>query len=95
MVALSPTVEEMFQQMMNVIQDIANRSEITNTRLDKLVERIEAVELAQSMTVYPSEDRVEGLNPQSSNSKRSIQRSRSSSPTLSESGDKESFVFVV
>ena len=48
---------------MNAIQDIANRSEVTNTRLDKLVERIEAVELAQSMTVYPSEDRVEGLNP--------------------------------
>ncbi len=59
MAALSPTVEEMFQQMMNAIQDIANRSEVTNTRLDKLVERIEAVELAQSMTVYPSEDRVE------------------------------------
>lgn len=92
MSALSPTVEEMFQQMMNAIEDIANRSEVTNTRLDKLVERIEAVELAQSMTVYPSEERVEGRNPQSLNSKRSIQRSRSSSPTLSESGDKESSV---
>jgi hypothetical protein len=44
------------------------------------------------MTVYPSKDQVEGLNPQSSNNKRSIQRSRDASPTSSESGDKESSV---
>jgi hypothetical protein len=73
MEAPTPTVEEMFQQMLTFqqtmissVQNLINGSTITNTRLDSLVERVQAIELAQSLTIYPNQMQPEGSNPMNS-----------------------------
>ena len=65
----APTVQEMFQQMLtfqqsmtNSFRDLANGSITTNTRLDSLMERVEAIELAQSLMTYPSQSQPQGAN---------------------------------
>ncbi len=90
MAAAAPTIEGMLQQVLDNIQELTNRSIETNTRVEDLSVRVGAIELAQSLNVYPSDDRVQGLNPLSSSNKRTTRGSRDSSPTNSESGDKES-----
>ena len=94
MAAPAPTVEEMFQQMLsfqqttiNAIQDLINGSTTTNTRLDSLAERVQALELPQ---LYPSQNQLEGSNPMNSESQRADSKSRPPSPTSSDHGDKES-----
>jgi hypothetical protein len=91
-----PTVEEMLQQVLNsqrtimdAIQDLSNRSTTTNTRLDSLVERVEALELPQ---LFPIQNQVEGSNPMNSDNQRADSKSRPSSPIPSDQGDKESSV---
>jgi len=73
MAASTPSVEEIFQQMLafqqtmiNSVQNSINGSNTTNTRLDSLVERVQAVELAQSLMIYPSQSQPEGSNPMNS-----------------------------
>ena len=73
MAAPTPTVEEMFQQMfafqqamITSIQDKVNGSTTTNTRLDSLVQRVQALEISQSLTIYPSQNLLEGSNPMNS-----------------------------
>ena len=73
MAASTPTVEEMFQQMLtfqqtmiNSVQDIANGSTITNTHLDSQVQRVQALEISQSLTIYPNQSQPEGSNPMNS-----------------------------
>ena len=96
MAASAPTVEEMFQQMLsfqqttiNAIQDLINGSTTTNTRLDSLAERVEALELPQ---LFPIKNQVEGSNPMNSDNQRADSKSRPSSPIPSDQGDKESSV---
>ena len=69
----APTVQEMFQQMLtfqqsmtNSFRDLANGSITTNTRLDSLMERVEAMELAQYLMTYPSQSQPQGVNPMNS-----------------------------
>jgi hypothetical protein len=95
----APTVQEMFQQMLafqqsmnNSIRDLANGSITTNTRLDSLVERVQAIELAQSLMIYPSQSQPQGSNPMNSDIHDSDAKSRTSSPIPSDHGDKESSV---
>ena len=92
----APTVQEMFQQMLvfqqsmnNSIRDLANGSITTNTRLDSLVERVQALELAQSLMIYPSQSQPQGSNPMNSYIHDPDAKSRTSSPIPS---DKESSV---
>ena len=99
MAAAAPTVEEMFQQLLNAnrvttdsIQDLTNRSMDTNARFDELLKRVTDIELAQSLSVYPTIAPEDIANPLILNTKRSSQRSKSSSPTNSEIDDKESSV---
>jgi len=67
MAASTPTMEEMFQLMLTLQQTIINGyTTATNTRLDSLVERFQAIELAQSLMVYPSQSQPQGLNPMNS-----------------------------
>ena len=89
MAASTPTVEEMFQQMLtfqqtmiNSVQDIANGSTITNTHLDSQVQRVQALEISQSLTIYPMNSEIHGADS----------KSRPSSPIPSDQGDKESSV---
>ena len=51
MAAAAPTVEDMFQQLMNSIQDLSNRSIDTNARFDELLKRVTDIEVAQSLSV--------------------------------------------
>ena len=95
----APTVQEMFQQMLtfqqsmtNSFRDLANGSITTNTRLDSLMERVEAIELAQSLMTYPSQSQPQGSNPMNSDIHDSEAKSRTSSPIPSDQGDKESSV---
>jgi len=95
----APTVQEMFQQMLafqqsmtNSFRDLANGSIITNTRLDSLMERVQAIELAQSLMTYPSQSQPQGSNPMNSDIHDSDVKSRTSSPIPSDQGDKESSV---
>ena len=77
MAAAAPTVEDMFQQLMNSIQDLSNRSIDTNARFDELLKRVTDIEVAQSLSVYPTSAPEATSNPLISNTK-------SSSPTNSE-----------
>ena len=59
MAAAAPTVQEMFQQLLNAnrvtmdsIQDLTNRSMDTNSRLDEMLKRVVDIEVAQSLAVY-------------------------------------------
>ena len=95
----APTVQEMLQQILasqqsmnNSIRDLANGSITTNTRLDSLVERVQAIELAQSLTIYPNQMQPEGSNPMNSRIHDADSKSRPSSPIPSDQGDKESSV---
>lgn len=86
----APSVEQMFQQLLDNFKTLENRSIETNTRLDMIVERVAAIELAQSMTVYPdNKDQVDGSNPLSSR-KGSAQQSKESSPFHSDEDEKAS-----
>lgn len=79
-----------FQQTtIKAVQDLLNGSTTTNTHLDSLVERVQALELSQSLAVYPSQNRPEGSNP---DTQLSDSKSRPPSPSLSESDDKESSI---
>ena len=96
MAAPTPTVEEMFQQMLTFqqtmissVQNLINGSTITNTRLDSLVESVQAIELAQSLTIYPNQMQPEGSNPMNSETHDADWKSRPSSPIPSDQGDKE------
>lgn len=40
-----------------------NRSTTSISRLDPLTERVQALEFAQSMVLYPCQDQAENLNP--------------------------------
>ena len=85
MASQSPTVEEMLQQMLiyhqatkNAIQDyLVNRSNTTNVRLK--VERVESVELSNSMAVYPAPIPVQQTNPLASTSSTSDKDNNESS----------------
>ena len=92
MAASTPTMEEMFQLMLTLQQTIINGSTATNTRLDSLVERVQAIELAQSLMIYPSQSQPQGSNPMNSDTHDSDAKSRPSSPIPSDQGDKESSV---
>ena len=92
MAAAAPSVEDMFQQLMNSIQDLSNRSIDTNARLDEMLKRVTDIEIAQSLSVYPTIAPEDIANPLILNTKRSSQRSKSSSPTNSEIDDKESSI---
>ena len=92
MAAAAPTVEGMFQQLLNsqrttmdAIQDLSNRSMDTNARFDELLKRVTNIKVAQSLAVYPTSAPEAILNPLISNTK-------SSSPTNSEVDDKESSI---
>jgi len=93
------TVQEMFQQMLafqqtmtNSVRDLANGSDTTNTHLDSLVERVQAIELAQSLMIYPSQSQSQGSNPMNSDIHDSDAKSRPSKAIPSDQGDKESSV---
>jgi len=93
------TVQEMFQQMLafqqtmtNSVRDLANGSNTTNTLLDSLVERVQAIELAQSLMSYPSQSQSQGSNPMNSDIHDSDAKSRPSKAIPSDQGDKESSV---
>jgi hypothetical protein len=92
MAASTPTMEEMFQLMLTLQQTIINGSTATNTRLDSLMERVEAIELAQSLMTYPSQSQPQGLNPMNSDTHDSGAKSRTPSPIPSDHGDNESSV---
>ena len=70
MAAAAPSVEDMFQQLMNSIQDLSNRSIDTNARFDELLKRVTDIEVAQSLSVYPTNVPEQGLNPLLLNTKR-------------------------
>ena len=61
MAAETSSVEDMFQQLMNSIQDLSNRSIDTNARLDELLKRVTDIEVAQSLSVYPTSARERSL----------------------------------
>ena len=92
MAASTPTMEEMFQLMLTLQQTIINGSTATNARLDSLMERVEAIELAQSLMTYPSQSQPQGVNPMNSDTHDSEAKSRTPSPIPSDHGDKESSV---
>ena len=82
-----------FQQtMISSVQNLINGSTITNTRLDSLVERVQAIELAQSLAIYPNQMQPEGSNPMNSEIHDADSKSRPSCPIPSDQGDKESSV---
>jgi len=85
MAAAASSVEEMFQQLLNSIQDLSNRSIDTNARFDELSKRVTDIEVAQSLAIYPTSVPEATSNPLLSNTK-------SSSPTNSEVDDKESSI---
>jgi len=85
MAAAALSVEEMFQQLLNSIQDLSNRSTDTNARFDELSKRVTDIEVAQSLAVYPTSAPEATSNPLISNTK-------SSSPTNSEVDDKDSSI---
>jgi len=85
MAAAALSVEEMFQQLLNSIQDLSNRSIDTNARFDELSKRVTDIEVAQSLAVYPTSAPEATSNPLISNTK-------SSSPTNSEVDDKDSSI---
>ena len=92
MAAAAPTVEEMFQQLLNAnrvtmdsIQDLTTRSMDANSRLDEMLKRVVYIEVAQSLAVYPTSVPEDTLNPFVSNTK-------ASSRTNSEVDDKESSI---
>ena len=85
MAAAAPSVEEMFQQLLNAIQDLSNRSVDTNARFDELSKRVTDIEVAQSLAVYPTSAPEATSNPLISNTK-------SSSPTNSEVDDQDSSI---
>ena len=78
--------------MINSVQDIINGSTNTNTPLDSLMERVQALELTQSLQAYPSQNQLEGSNPMNPDTQRADLKSRPPSPSLSESDDKESSI---
>ena len=87
----SPTVEDLLQQLilgqqrtMERIDAIVVQSTNTNTRIDEVLKRVEDIELAQSLSVYPTIAPEDIANPLTLNTKRSSQRSKSSSPTNSD-----------
>ena len=95
----TPSVEDLLQQLiqgqqrtMERIDAIVVQSTNTNTRIDEVLKRVEDIELAQSMAQYPTSAREEVLNPLLLNTKRSTERSKSSSPTNSDADDKESSI---
>ena len=92
MASPSPSVEEMLQQLIlgqqrikEKLDEVVGQSAATDTRLDEISKRVEDIELAQSLAVYPTSAPEDTLNPLISNTK-------SSSPTNSEVDDKESSI---
>jgi len=88
----TPSVEEMLQQLilgqqriMEKIDEVVGQSTATDTRLDEISKRVEDIELVQSIVVYPTIAPEDIAKPLILNTKRSSQRSKSSSPTNSES----------
>ena len=67
--------------MINSVQDIANGSTIENTRLDSLVQRVQALEISQSLTIY-NQSQPEGSNPINSEIHGADSKSRPSSQDL-------------
>jgi hypothetical protein len=61
-------------------------------RLDSLMEKVQAIELAQSLMIYPSQSQPRGSSPMNSDIHDSDAQSRPSSPIPSDQGDKESSV---
>ena len=62
MAAAAPTVEDMFQQLLN-----SQRTMDTNARFDELLKRVVDIEVAQSLAVYPTsapEDHLKSSNIQ-------------------------------
>ena len=99
MASPSPSVEEMLQQLilgqqriMEKIDEVVGQSAATDTRLDEISKRVEDIEVLQSMAAYPTIAPEDIANPLVLNTKRSSQRSKSSSPTNSEIDDKESSI---
>ena len=78
--------------MLNFQQTIINGSTTTNTRLDSLMKRVQAIELAQSLMIYPSQSQSQGSNPMNSDIHDSDAKSRPSKAIPSNQGDKESSV---
>jgi hypothetical protein len=88
----TPSVEDLLQQLiqgqqrtMERIDAIVVQSTNTNTRIDKVLKRVEDIELAQSLAVYPTSAPEATSNPLISNTK-------SSSPTNSEVDDQDSSI---
>jgi len=75
---------------MERIDAVIRQSTNTNTRLDGVLKRVEDIE--QSMALYPSGALEKGSNPLPLNTKRSSQRSKSSSPINNETDDKASSI---
>ena len=92
MAAAAPSVEDLLQQLIQRIDSIVVQSTNTNTRIDEVLKRVEDIELAQSLSAYPTSAPEEVFNPLLLNTKRSTERSKSSSPTNSEADDKESSI---
>ena len=67
---------------MERIDAVVGQSTNTNTHLDEVLKRVEDIEVAQSIALYPSSAPEDRSNPLLLNTKRSSQRSKSSSPTL-------------
>ena len=96
----TPSVEDLLQQLiqgqqrtMERIDAIVVQSTNTNTRIDEVLKRVEDIELAQSLSVYHPTSAPEDVpNPLLLNTKRSTERSKSSSPTNSDADDKESSI---
>jgi hypothetical protein len=99
MASPSASVEEMLQQLilgqqriMEKNDEVVRQSTATDSRLDEISKRVEDVEFVQSMAVYPTIAPEHIANPLILNTKRSSQRSKSSSSTNGEIDDKESSI---
>ena len=92
MASPSPSVEEMLQQLIlgqqrikEQLDEVVGQSAATDTRLDEISKRVDDIELAQSMAVYPTSTPKDTLNPL-------IGTTKASSTTNSEVDDRESSV---
>jgi hypothetical protein len=85
MASPSPGIEELLQQLIQRLDAVVGQSNNTNTRLDEVLKRVDDIELAQSLAVYPPSAQDEIINPL-------ISKTKSSSPTNSEVDAKESSI---